>query len=369
MSAASCGTGFSQTISRAEALKLVQAALKHDNVVSQVRVSGRPAVDVLVQKGHVGLTDARCELPEWAPCKNVVLSNAGDSLFTAATGEYYGGLVGGSNKAVLILRTGLLPTDVTVTGIRPLGANESVVVEFTFTYQVPALLADLPPWQEVSPDQMVPAVKLELSGGIHVGSAPPYAGVVGRRWKGWRQLLRYDDGWRVGDYQKVELIENENAAAGGAPTSQPRAPLKDVPSPINAAPSVAPNSADAAILEFTKEDPYSSDFPAHRRDVSSGFDAVWNRVIELLTASKDKIVTSDKEKGLVVTAITRHGSLVANRQKYCVVVAKVAEGATRVTLKLMMYERDTSKTTAVWIPSTAEVVHKTALGFLEQLGK
>jgi hypothetical protein len=127
----------------------------------------------------------------------------------------------------------------------------------------------------------------------------------------------------------------------------------------------------AMLAAVSQGDPNSSAFGVHRQDISATFDAVWNKVTERLTKNKDRIVVSDRESGLIVTALTHHFGFPPQYSKYCVAFDKITEDTTRVSLKLLSYANTNTKFGggAVLEPNSVTSVNRAAEKFLDELMK
>jgi hypothetical protein len=96
--------------------------------------------------------------------------------------------------------------------------------------------------------------------------------------------------------------------------------------------------SEVLIEESTRGDQDSSGFPVQTSMVNSTFDTLWNKINGILAKNDDKVERVDKDKGLIVTALTKHGSFpVARYDKYCIVLEKVTENTTKIFLKALLY--------------------------------
>jgi hypothetical protein len=106
--------------------------------------------------------------------------------------------------------------------------------------------------------------------------------------------------------------------------------------------------------------------------VSKGFDAAWLRTNEFLAKSKDKVVESSKEKGLLVTELTSHGFF-KRYDRYCIVLERETENTTRIALKLLSYDKDYKNMKIggplVLIRAEDRVIEKVRATFLDEIRK
>lgn len=133
----------------------------------------------------------------------------------------------------------------------------------------------------------------------------------------------------------------------------------------------APPAESAAvdlINQATRLDVEADAFPVRTDIIDGTFDAVWARVIEVLTQNKEKIGQVDKTRGVVITDQTRHGGFSASFDKYCVVVEAVTPTSSRVTVKTLSYKNTSVKLgKPTWVPRNAELVEKLSAQFFSQL--
>ena len=87
--------------------------------------------------------------------------------------------------------------------------------------------------------------------------------------------------------------------------------------------------------------PNANLFNNHTREFTFSYDQVWGAVSSLIAAQKEKVIQSDKDKGVLMTDVTRHGIIgFPSYDRYCLLFEKVDESSTKVTIKLLKYYMD-----------------------------
>jgi hypothetical protein len=81
-------------------------------------------------------------------------------------------------------------------------------------------------------------------------------------------------------------------------------------------------------------------FQTHSAVLTGHYVTVWSTVLAVLNKQKDKPVQLDKEKGVIVTDITRHGWLSPSYDKYAIVLEQLDADSTRMTYKVLRYKRN-----------------------------
>jgi len=124
------------------------------------------------------------------------------------------------------------------------------------------------------------------------------------------------------------------------------------PSSITSQSTGAPGRPD--IVALTRNIPGSDYFQSQERTFSVGFDKVWAAAEQvfartsLLKRQADKVMTADKDKGVLITAPTVHSRLLGEsfKRQFLVVIEPVGENATKVTVKGLCYDRREAE----WVP-------------------
>ena len=177
--------GCSSELSRGQAADLVRARLESQSVVSEITVRGL-ALRQLIDAGHLVIASEKqhCGI---GPCSDVRPVDGPDRLFSNVDGRYYLRVPEQDNALRLKLRVPLRPSNVRITGITQ--NNLMAVVEFTFSYDVPAAIAGL----NTTAKYQTFAGPQNLS---YVQAWPGGADVLAPQSGRWT-MQRYDDGWRI----------------------------------------------------------------------------------------------------------------------------------------------------------------------------
>lgn len=179
--------GCNSALSRGQAANLVRATLETKNVVSQIRVSGA-ALRELIDGGHIIVAEEQYR--SFGRCSGVRAGGGPQPLFNKIEGNYCRELVPGTGNAlILTLSAPLRPSNIQITGIAQDKQGTSAVVEFTFSYDPPAVIAGLTSTGQVSTFM---GVHQEFFVRIWPGMANLFGLHSGRY-----MIQRYDDGWRV----------------------------------------------------------------------------------------------------------------------------------------------------------------------------
>ena len=128
------------------------------------------------------------------------------------------------------------------------------------------------------------------------------------------------------------------------------------------------------IYEITSQVQDSNKFDIHYRVFSSTFQKTWYSVIQVLNKQKEKGIQQKKDKGVIITDLTRHGIYgFPKYDKYYVVIAPLNSSSTKVSLKLFTYYRDMKDrkfTDIVLLPEEDKVyMNKRAKKFLNKITK
>jgi len=148
---------------------------------------------------------------------------------------------------------------------------------------------------------------------------------------------RSENGWRhSGVTGKItSQPPRADAALGGAAASGKPSPAAKTTAGSSGA---TLDPGEALVTDSTKGDQNADAFPVQSRILNSSLDAVWKATHDVFAKSKDEVATEDREKGLIVTALTKHGSFpVARYDKFAIALQKVNDNSTRVTLKALLY--------------------------------
>jgi hypothetical protein len=113
--------------------------------------------------------------------------------------------------------------------------------------------------------------------------------------------------------------------------------------------------------------PYATLFANHSREYSFAYDKVWGAVSSFLTSQHEKVIESNEEAGVLMTDLTSHVFLgLGYYDKYCILIEKLDDNTSRVTLKLLRYELAVNGQKT---PSSGEVVNPKAEAFLNKIDK
>lgn len=149
---------------------------------------------------------------------------------------------------------------------------------------------------------------------------------------------RSENGWGISRVTGKVTSEppRADAALGGAPASGKPSPAAKTPTAASSVATLDPG--EALVTDSTKGDQNAEAFPVQSRILNSSLDAVWKATHDVLAKSKDEVATEDREKGLIVTALTKHGSFpVARYDKFAIALQRVSDNSTKVTLKALLY--------------------------------
>jgi len=112
----------------------------------------------------------------------------------------------------------------------------------------------------------------------------------------------------------------------------------------NGNPASRGNSISVSQTPFEKltfSIPNAKLFDNHTREYAFSYDQVWGAVSSLITAQNEKVVQTDKDTGVLMTDVTRHGIIgFPSYDQYCLFVEKVSDTSTKVTLKVLRYYVD-----------------------------
>jgi hypothetical protein len=189
-------------------------------------------------------------------------------------------------------------------------------------------------------------------------------------------------GWmrRAGGYapenKPIEELR-EGTAPQGMTAQLPRAgdvvgaPVITPVSPASSAASAVAKSIDPGellVIEATRTDYLAAEFPVQSRIITSPLEVVWQKMHDILAKSKDPIATEDRDKRLIVTALTKHGVFpVARYDRYSIALQKADDNSTKITLKALLYSPVVGKDSLIARPK--ERVLDQGAKLLDQLMK
>lgn len=158
------------------------------------------------------------------------------------------------------------------------------------------------------------------------------------------------------------------AVGAGAQTArapEPSAPVQPPPPTPSPAPSPgpAPRGQEApparpTIAALTRDIPDAAAFREQERVFAAAFDDVWGAAqralsrTSLLKRQADRIVTMDRDNGVLVTAPTTHSRLLGEsfRRQLAILIERVTATTTRVTVKGLCYDQKGMNTWTRWDP-------------------
>lgn len=142
----------------------------------------------------------------------------------------------------------------------------------------------------------------------------------------------------------VGKCNGEVTEASKTPSRRASAPTDATPSPT---PSTTGQGADTisraagsrtAFESLTDTLPDTGLFPKHVTEYALPYDKVWEAVSQALTQQKETILRSEKEKGVLVTDLTRHSVIgIPSYERYCLLLEKQNDSSTKMTFILQTY--------------------------------
>jgi hypothetical protein len=115
-------------------------------------------------------------------------------------------------------------------------------------------------------------------------------------------------------------------------------PSETVPTTENKVSTATPQTP---FDKLTAKVPNANLFANHTKEYAFSYDQVWGAVSSLIAAQKETVLQSDKNAGILTTAVTRHGLIgFPSYDRYCLLVEKVNDTSTKVTLKVLRYYMD-----------------------------
>ena len=123
----------------------------------------------------------------------------------------------------------------------------------------------------------------------------------------------------------------------------------------------------AVFKELIASVPNAKLFSNHTAELKFSYDKVWDAVLKQLTAQHEKIIKTNKEKGVFETDITPHTFLVLGYyDKYVILIEKINDNTTKVAFMLLRYELGTNNQL---VPVSSEVVNPKAHAFVNEINK
>ncbi len=141
--------------------------------------------------------------------------------------------------------------------------------------------------------------------------------------------------------------------------------------PTPSAPDVRRPSEGSRMAALTRDIPDVESFHERAKVFDSSFDDVWSAAqhalsrTSLLKRQADRIVTMDRDNGVLVTAPTTHSRLLGEsfRRQLAILIERVTVTATRVTVKGLCYDQRGMNEWTRWDPD------RCSDGFIQELEK
>lgn len=115
----------------------------------------------------------------------------------------------------------------------------------------------------------------------------------------------------------------------------------------------------------------ASFFDDHFQEFTYRYEDAWSAVEQVLSKQGDKIIQSDKETGVIVTDLSRHGILgFPTYTKYYILLEKITENSCKLSFKLFAYSRVMEGRGArelILRPQSKSLANKRAMSFLESI--
>ena len=356
-----------------DVLKMVEVKLGEDLIIAQVRKNGKPftlSPDDLVRLKTGGVSDAviRVMLDPQAPpqpaaaLKTVDTEQAGKDRPAADTAKdtfqrAITGPLAGKLRLSAFQKTDGLPGLVEGVQVYELDFTATVEVLENMRYQTSAKEI------KTAPPNATPKEQSGFSWDNFYSSAVAgfSSAFMGDKFKvvGKVGYQRKESGWVVAAIEFNSSLDTSGRAAGHGPKPSGTA------SPVEAAKPATPlTGAAATIAELTASDNDSNVFPTLTREIPKAFDDTWASILQTLKDQKEELGKADTTTGVITAGPSRHSFLgVANFDKYVLLVERIGDRQTRVTLKLLSwFEKSGSRK-----PDVPSFIDKKARKFLDKV--
>jgi hypothetical protein len=189
--------------------------------------------------------------------------------------------------------------------------------------------------------------------------------------------LRCSPGWvyfTVPGANQQNTISPETSkpvAVGGASPTTSSSGLRDSVKDGYLAGVVVDPSRPADLYEQAAAAQADS-FDTHVREFPYAYDKVWNVVSSLLADQKETVLKSDKNTGVLETAMTKHKVLITySWQKLSLSIQRTSDTSTRVSLKFCYYTdvSDKRRGEGYLVPHSSALANAKAKAFLDKISK